>query len=412
MHRRSAMLLIFTGILSMVLAAGGWFIRGAGAAPLAQEGTPTPQPAAEPATQAAPVVNMSIADEYCLGCHGEPGQTITLENGDVLDLYVPASDHNRSVHGETGIACVQCHTTVGEYPHPPFKAADRRDAQLQLTGVCQRCHQHQYELSQDSVHNDAAIDGNTNSAVCSDCHTAHEVRRINDPETHQELPEARAWIPERCGLCHNAIYQKYKETVHGAALTEGNPDVPTCIDCHGVHNIANPTTAEFRLSSPEMCGKCHADEEKMSKYGLSTDVLNTYVGDFHGSTVHIFEQQAPGAEVNKAVCYDCHGIHDIKSTKDPQAGLEMQANLLATCQRCHPDATPEFTSSWLSHYIPSPDKYPLVYYVDLFYTWFVPITLAGMLALVALDVMRSILNRRKHGTQAAHTAPEVEAKHG
>jgi hypothetical protein len=205
----------------------------------------------------------------------------------------------------------------------------------------------------------------------------------------------KVWIPERCGLCHNAIYQKYEQSVHGSALTEGNQDVPTCIDCHGVHNIEDPRTAAFRLQSPEMCGKCHANEALMQKYGISTEVFDTYVADFHGTTVEIFEKESPNAEVNKAVCYDCHGIHDIGRTDDPEVGLQMQENLLVTCQSCHPDATSNFTSAWMSHYIPSPDQYPLVYYVNLFYVVFIPVTLGGMALLVVMDFSRTRLNRWK-----------------
>ncbi len=314
------------------------------------------------------------------------------------------------MHGQTGIACAQCHADVGEYPHPEWQAADLRDATLMLNAVCQRCHNHQYELAQDGVHVSVRAAGNRAGAACSDCHTAHEIPRLNDPETHELLPEAKIWIPERCGLCHNTIYQKYKESVHGAALTEGNPDVPTCIDCHGVHNMEDPRTAAFRLQSPQMCGKCHADEALMEKYGVSTDVFDTYVADFHGTTVTIFEQESPNAEVNKAVCYDCHGVHDIGATDDPEVGLQMQENLLATCQTCHPDATSNFTAAWMSHYIPSPDKYPLVYYVNLFYIFFIPIVLGGMALLVVMDVSRTTINRRKKRTRlAAEVAPEAEA---
>ncbi len=52
----------------------------------------------------------------------------------------------------------------------------------------------------------------------------------------------------------------------------------------------------------------------MDKYGISTQVLNTYVADFHGTTVTLFEKQSPDAQTNKPVCYDCHGVHDIAAT--------------------------------------------------------------------------------------------------
>jgi hypothetical protein len=126
----------------------------------------------------------------------------------------------------------------------------------------------------------------------------------------------------------------------------------------------------------------------VGKYGLSTNVLNSYVADFHGTTVTLFEKRSPDAETNKAVCYDCHGIHDIQSTRDPKTGLQLRSNLLARCQACHPDANTNFPESWLSHYEPSPNKFPIVYYVNLFYKFFIPSVLGGMGLLVALDLYK------------------------
>ena len=51
----------------------------------------------------------------------------------------------------------------------------------------------------------------------------------------------------------------------------------------------------------------------MQKYGISTEVFNTYVADFHGTTVTLFERQHPDQPTNKAVCTDCHGVHDIQA---------------------------------------------------------------------------------------------------
>ena len=248
----------------------------------------------------------------------------------------------------------------------------------------------------DSIHAKAQAEGKQEAAVCTDCHTAHSVQDWVDDQTGETLPTVRPLIPQTCAKCHSAIYEKYKTTVHGAALTEeNNPDVPTCIDCHGVHNIEDATTAAFRVASPEMCAKCHTDPTRMAKYGISTDVLDTYVADFHGTTVKIFEQQSPDAETNKPVCYDCHGIHDIKRADDPEKGLHVQENLLTTCQKCHPDARENFPTAWLSHYIPSPERYPLVYYVNLFYLVFIPVLLGGMAILVVMDISRRTINRSR-----------------
>lgn len=377
------------------------------AGPVEQLQAGTPQPGAPaPTPEPTRIPNMSLSDQYCLDCHGKPGQTYTLPSGEVLDITVTQDMYDNSIHGKKHYACVQCHTDVGEYPHTKILPNDRRGVTLLLNRACARCHSMQFELAEDDVHANAQRAGIREAAVCADCHTAHEVRQLTDPKTHQLLPETRQWIPTRCALCHNAIYQKYEASVHGSALTEGNPDVPTCIDCHGVHNIENPTTAYFRLRSPDICAKCHTDPQRMGKYNISTNVLNTYVADFHGTTVAIFEKTSPDAEVNKAVCYDCHGIHDIQRANDPNSN--MKTNLLARCQTCHPDANQNFPAAWLSHYTPSPSHYALVFWVNEFYKFFIPGVLGGMGVLVVMDAGRTLYRRRRKGRTGAEvfTAPD------
>jgi hypothetical protein len=129
-------------------------------------------------------------------------------------------------------------------------------------------------------------------------------------------------------------------------------------------------------------------------------VLTTYVADFHGTTVNIFEKESPDAPSNKPVCFDCHGVHDIARTDDPQKGLKVKENLLARCKICHPDATANFPTAWLSHYIPSTKQNSLVFYVGWFYKLLIPIVLGGMALLVAMDFNRTMLNRYRKSRPA------------
>ena len=337
-----------------------------------------------------------VGNEYCLSCHGQPDQIKDLPSGERLYLTIDPTLYADSVHGQGGYACVQCHTDIRTFPHPESKAQDRRDVTLSMYTTCKQCHSGNFEKTLDSVHQKALEEGNKNAAVCSDCHNPHAQQRLTHPDTRQLLPRAHVQIPQTCARCHSEIYDQYKKSVHGAARLENiNPDVPACIDCHGVHNIPDPTTAAFRLRSPELCAKCHTDPTRMSKYGISTQVLNTYLADFHGTTVTLFEKQTPDQVTNKPVCFDCHGIHDIARPDDPQKGLQVKENLLQTCQKCHPDATPNFPDAWLSHYDPSPDKNPLVYYVNLFYKIFIPSVIGGMALFVASDIGRRLIKRGK-----------------
>lgn len=336
-------------------------------------------------------------DDFCLACHQEKGLEKTIGR-EKLPVTINPTEFGFSVHAEESIACVDCHTDITDYPHPDVKAKTVRDFTLELYATCKECHQEQFEKTQDSVHQRAFDEGNIEAAVCTDCHNPHTQRRLTGKESGELTPAARLHIPETCAQCHSTVHDQYKGSVHGKALTEeNNTDVPTCIDCHGVHNIQDPTTVTFHNSTPGLCAKCHTNPEIMDKYGISTKVLDTYVADFHGATVKIFEEQYPDQPTNKAVCTDCHGIHDIVKVDDPNAGIALRENLLAKCQRCHPDATANFPGAWMSHYEASPENYPLVYYVNLFYKFFIPTVLGGMSLFVVTDVYRRTVNRLKEG---------------
>lgn len=342
------------------------------------------------------------ADETCLACHQQEGMTAEI-GGESVPITINGERFSTSVHGMKAIACVDCHTNITGFPHPEVTASSPRDFSLERYLICQSCHVEQYENVLDSVHQEALAAGNTNAAICTDCHNPHTQPRITHEDTGELLQGARLLIPQTCAQCHNTIYETYAQSVHGAALTqEGNQHVPTCTDCHGVHNIEDPSSHTFRNSTPYLCATCHTNETLMRQYDISTNVLDTYVADFHGTTVKMFEETYPDQPTNKPVCTDCHGVHDIIRADDPNAGIRFKDNLLVKCQQCHPDATTEtFTDSWMSHYEPSPFAFPLVFFVNLFYAIFIPAVLGGMTLYVLSDIYRRFIVPRTRAKGAA-----------
>lgn len=335
---------------------------------------------------AAPATAQGPDNATCLACHSNPDLSMNLPSGEPLSLFVDSQVFEDSVHGKLNVQCVQCHVDIKGYPHPPANYKDRRDVTLQNYTTCRQCHEENFRKTLDSIHTRALAAGDRNAAVCTDCHTAHAVTNPSTPRTR---------IPQTCAQCHSTISDDYTKSVHGTALfQDNNPDVPTCVNCHGVHTIADPTTVSFRLHSPQICADCHTNAAIMDKYGISTNVLNTYVSDFHGTTVELFAKQSPDAPTNKPVCYDCHGVHNIRATNDPESTVFSSENLLQACRRCHPDATTSsFTAAWMSHYDASPEKYPLVYYINLFYWILIPATVGGLVLYIGTDVFRKVRQR-------------------
>ena len=55
----------------------------------------------------------------------------------------------------------------------------------------------------------------------------------------------------------------------------------------------------------------------MGNYGLSADVYNLYSLSWHGVDVTVYKANWPTIWHERAVCTDCHGVHDILPTTDP-----------------------------------------------------------------------------------------------
>ena len=331
---------------------------------------------------AAPSRDPTEPNYACLRCHADAGASMTFPNGEELSVQVDSDVYEQSVHGGR-LDCLDCHQRNRDYPHPQTEVRSRRDYARAEYETCKRCHFENYPRSLDSIHFDAMASGDADAAICTDCHSAHAVT---------SLEGARTEIARTCSSCHSNIFASYGESVHGAALAEDNPDVPTCINCHGVHDIASATTASFRRGSVLLCAKCHADKKLMDKYKISSNVFKTYLDDFHGKTVGFYQDQTSKVWPDVAVCSDCHGVHDIKPADDPGSRV-VKANLVKTCRRCHADATTNFPSAWLSHYEPSMNKASLVFFIKQYYRFLIPLMVVGLGLNVVLDLWRLARNR-------------------
>ncbi len=334
----------------------------------------------------APVNKVPMSTDACLECHGQTEMYLPLPSGEQVDLHVDRILYRSSVHGRLGYACVQCHTDITEFPHREINYETARELTIEMSKACGSCHETELEEYSEGEHALFLEEGNENAAVCADCHGSH---------TTEQFSASRTAIPKACKQCHYEIYDTYAGSVHGDALfLEFNADVPTCVDCHNHHGNEGPAVKGFHLFSPQVCLKCHEDEQLMAKYNINPNVSETYFADFHGTTVRIFERVAPDQETNKPVCIDCHGVHNIKSPDNVDSTVFKQ-NLLGTCQRCHGDATENFDESWMNHYVPDPENYTIVFIVDLFYKIFIPGTLGLMAIFVVTDFWRTKI-RKSH----------------
>lgn len=330
----------------------------------------------------APATSTPDAD-MCLGCHADPQLTMTVGDGSAVSLHVSHDTFTQSVHAK--LACADCHSGKTDVPHDSRAVKSRRELTLSYDEQCRRCHFTTYTKTLDSVHQASVARGDRTAPVCVDCHGSHDIQKPSQPRTR---------ISQTCARCHQGVATAYAKSVHGRGLDgAGSNDVPVCTDCHRSHDIGGPHQQQWGLSTPDLCGRCHADESRMKKYGLSTAVLSTYLADFHGKTASLRQHQgtAPGGKV-VARCTDCHGVHDIEKADAPSSPV-MKSNLRKTCQKCHADANANFPDAWLSHYEPSLQKAPVVYGVKVAYAILIPFMIGGLGLQILLHLWRLMVNR-------------------
>jgi hypothetical protein len=135
----------------------------------------------------------------------------------------------------------------------------------------------------------------------------------------------------------------------------------------------------------------------MDKYGVSVEVFNTYLNDFHGRAVD-YSRKSESLKVDQATCYDCHGVHNIMAP-EAEASAVYPANLQHTCQQCHPDANITFPQAWLSHQVPDWNDTPILFVVTQFYKYFIPLMISCYVFYILLDARRRIATRLRKNTE-------------
>jgi cytochrome b subunit of formate dehydrogenase len=74
-----------------------------------------------------------------------------------------------------------------------------------------------------------------------------------------------AEVTHQCGTCHEDLSETYTETLHGKAYTLGYLKAARCSDCHGAHDVQkvdNPDSHVGFNRVVETCQECHPDANR------------------------------------------------------------------------------------------------------------------------------------------------------
>ncbi|MBI5094566.1 MAG: cytochrome c3 family protein [Candidatus Hydrogenedentes bacterium] len=172
------------------------------------------------------------------------------------------------------------------------------------------------------VDNDAYLASAHAALECVTCHA--DITDVPHPEGLKKVD---------CAPCHEDQAKIYAQSLHGQALTKGDPLAPACADCHGKHDILARGNAKSRtnpINIPANCGGCHAENAPVarSRNIKEHDILQRYDESIHGVGLN-----KKGLTVT-AVCTSCHTAHAVLPHTDPKSSISRE-KIVGTCTQCH-----------------------------------------------------------------------------
>jgi len=278
----------------------------------------------------------------CLGCGQSYGQSSGQIANTCLDCHSTLPDplgvsqekFSQDIHAQKGLTCASCHggdptSDDADKAMSPKAGWKGKIDRKQIPQLCGSCHSDpayirqfnpslrtdQLDQYRTSVHGKRFAAGDTKVAVCTDCHSVHDIRPPSDPRSTVYPVN----VAKTCSRCHaDASYMKgysiptdqfakYSASVHHQALAvRGDLSAPTCSTCHGNHGAVPPGVDKVQ----NVCSNCHAFQAQMYE-------KSTHKKAFDAASL-------PG-------CVVCHSNHAIRHPSDAYLGTGPEG----VCMRCH-----------------------------------------------------------------------------
>lgn len=324
-----------------------------------------------PAIHSASKIHPLNLTETCRPCHEES-----------------ATKYETSLHGQAlkhgkylAPSCSACH---GQHAILSAQDENSKTYVMNVPALCGSCHKegtpvstlrtvaerHVLEDYSQSIHGDGLFRrGLIVTAVCTSCHTAHEILPHENPASSIN----RNKIAGTCMQCHSQIERVHLKVIKGELWEKKPHEIPSCIDCHQPHKVRR---VFYELSYPDSkCLSCHAKRDLVKSTYDHVDALfvdKTHLENSahqqnscvkchtninpakdpvcrdsgkvdcsmcHAEQVEAYQTSQHGIfhEAGNPIapyCTDCHGTHDMKYKSDVTS-LTFARNIPDLCGRCH-----------------------------------------------------------------------------
>jgi cytochrome b subunit of formate dehydrogenase len=265
-----------------------------------------------------------------------------------------AQEHAQSLHGKAAAkgdrlapSCVTCHQ---HHIIRPKTDQSSMTSTVNVPLLCGRCHHEGSEVSLThdipkhrilenyslSIHGEGLFKkGLTVTAVCTSCHTAHNILDSSDPKSSIN----RNNVAGTCMACHARIEEVHVKVVKDRLWEEAPHKIPSCVECHQPHKIRRAPVAIEGAASKD-CLRCHANPD--------------LVMEREGKTVSLsLDQEAFGLAMHHNVqCAQCHtGV----TPGHPERACATITSPV-DCSICHAEQVARYTSSTHGRLVAKGDK--------------------------------------------------------
>ena len=344
------------------------------------------------------VVKDGRPNATCVDCHSAPHEIARAANAANAAKVLAAcstchatvaTEQHASLHGKAASrgdalapTCITCHGGHGILSH---KDAKSPVAVMNIPLLCGKCHREGSEVSlthdipqenilgnyADSIHGEGLFKkGLTVTAVCTSCHSAHNILPHGDPKSTINAKN----VVKTCTQCHGQIELVHRKVIEGHLWESAPNKIPVCVDCHEPHKVrrvfysagmanqdcltchgkpdlaverdgkqvslyTDPVAYAASTHAKTACAQCHTEVAPSHTRPCETITKKVDCGVCHAAQVEQYQISIHGTLAAKndpdaPGCLDCHSAHATKSRNEPLSPT-FARNVPTLCARCH-----------------------------------------------------------------------------
>jgi thiosulfate reductase cytochrome b subunit len=323
---------------------------------------------------------------HCGECHEDDDGPIAAYWGSTHGQLAEEGDPDAPL-------CQDCH---GDHYIAPLASRDSAISPFRIPQMCAQCHAEGAEVERthnipqeqivrrykQSIHGEGLFkQGLLVTAVCTSCHTGHNVLPHTDPRSTIHKGNVR----DTCMQCHGLIEAVHRKVIAGE-LWEREGIVPICVECHAPHevrkvfydtNMSNADCLRCHINTAieassdgrslhvdasrhagsvharhgVACAQCHVGVSPSEERACSTITEKVNCAVCHETQVADYTRGRHGrlhaaGDPNAPYCTDCHGVHGTLEHQIPDDASAMltarlresptfSRNVPTLCARCH-----------------------------------------------------------------------------